>query len=149
MGIKLAKLKNLKYSDLFTVFNWHDDRGKGRCCMLASAILATLVTDLTAGTLYTAFLTVNNFSIVDAGVITFLPLIASCFSIFSPAILERFKKRRWVLAGGRLAYYVINILGLTALPYLVKDQGAKLFCFGAVVFLASLVNNLFTSGYFV
>ena len=149
MAIKLPKLRNLRHSDLFTVFNWGDDRGKGRCCMLASAILSTLVTDLTAGTLYTAFLTVNNFSIVDAGVLTFLPLIASCFSIFSPMILERFKKRRWILTGGRLAYYVINILGLTLLPYVVQDQSAKLVCFGAVVFIASLVNNLFTSGYSV
>ncbi len=149
MAMKLPKLRNLRYLDLFTVFNWHDEKAKGRCCMLASAVLSTLVSDLTAGTLYTAFLTVNIFSIVDAGVITFLPLIASCFSIFSPMILERFQKRRWVLAGGRLAYYIINILGLTFLPYVIKDQGAKLFCFGAVVFIASLVNNLFTSGYSV
>ena len=126
MAVKLSKLRNLRHSDLFVVFNWKDDRGKGRCCMLASAILSALVTDLTSGTLYTAFLTVNNFSIVDAGVLTFLPLIASCFSIFSPMILERFKKRRWILAGGRLAYYVINILGLTLLPYLVQEQSAKL-----------------------
>ena len=149
MAVKLSKLRNLRHSDLFVVFNWKDDRGKGRCCMLASAILSALVTDLTSGTLYTAFLTVNNFSIVDAGVLTFLPLIASCFSIFSPMILERFKKRRWILAGGRLAYYVINILGLTLLPYLVQEQSAKLVCFGIVVFTASLVNNLFTSGYSV
>ena len=149
MVMKLPRLRNLRHSDLFVVFNWKDDRGKGRCCMLASAILSTLVTDLTAGTLYTAFLTVNNFSIVDAGVLTFLPLIASCFSIFSPMILERFKKRRWILAGGRLAYYVINILGLTLLPYLVQEQSEKMFCIGAVVFTASLVNNLFTSGYSV
>ena len=117
--------------------------------MLASAILSTLVNDLTAGTLYTAFLTVNNFSIVDAGVLTFLPLIAACFSVFSPIVLERFKRRRWILAGGRAAYYAINILGLTILPYAVKDQSAKLVCFGAVIFLASLVNNLFASGYSV
>lgn len=149
MAIKLPNLKNLRYLDLFTVFNWKDEKAKGRCCMLASAVLSTLVSDLTAGTLYTAFLTVNDFSIVDAGIISFLPLIAACFSIFSPMILERFKKRRWILAGGRLAYYTINIVGLTLLPHLVKDQSAKLICFGAVVFLASLVNNLFASGYSV
>ena len=98
MAVKLSKLRNLRHSDLFVVFNWKDDRGKGRCCMLASAILSALVTDLTSGTLYTAFLTVNNFSIVDAGVLTFLPLIASCFSIFSPMILERPKCKIPVLS---------------------------------------------------
>lgn len=145
----LRKLRDLRYADLFTVFRWKDEQGKGRCCMLASAVLSTLVTDLTAGTLYTAFLTVNNFSIVDAGVLTFLPLIASCFSLLSPIILERFRKRRRILALGRLAYYIINILGLTLLPYLVHDQNTKLICFGAVVFTAGVVNNLFASGYSV
>lgn len=149
MRIRFPRLGRLRDSDFCMVFNWKDERAKGRCCMLASAVLSTLVTDLTAGTLYTAFLTVNDFSIVDAGVIMFLPLIATCFSIFSPMILERFHRRRWVLAGGRLAYYVINILGLTLLPYIVRDQQTKLFCFGAIVFVASLVNSLFTSGYSV
>lgn len=140
---------NIRYSDLFTVFNWKEDRGKGRCCMLFSTTLSTIITDITSGTLYTAFLTINGFSIVDVGVISLLPLIAACFALFSPAILERFPRRRWILAIGRIAYYVINILGLTLLPYIAHDPQHKLIGFGVLVFLGSVINNLFASGYSV
>ena len=110
-------------SDLSMIFNWNDERGRGRCCMLASAAIVRIIQDLTTGTLYTAFLTVNNFSIVDAGIISVLPLLASCFAIFSPYILERFPRRKWVLAGGRLTYYLlINVMAflgqLTATVFL-------------------------------
>ena len=136
-------------SDLSSIFNWKDERGRGRCCMLASAAIVRIIQDLTTGTLYTAFLTVNNFSIVDAGIISVLPLLASCFAIFSPYILERFPRRKWVLAGGRLTYYLLNILGLTLLPFLVHDQTQKLWAFGALVFVSGIFNHLFASGYTV
>lgn len=141
--------RRLQHSDLFVVFNFREERAFGRTCMLLSAILSTIVTYLTAGTLYTAFLTFNNFSIADVGVISYLPLLGACFNLFSPIILERFKRRRWILAGGRFVYYTINIVGLTLLALFVHDPTAKLVGFGAIVFLASLINNLFGSGYTV
>ena len=39
----LMKLKNLRYLDLFTVFNLSDDESKGRCAMLTSGIISTMV----------------------------------------------------------------------------------------------------------
>lgn len=138
-----------KRSDLSAIFNWHDERGRGRCCMLGSAAIVRIIQDLTTGTLYTAFLTINNFSIVDAGIISVLPLLASCFAIFSPYILERFPRRKRVLAGGRLTYYLLNILGLTLLPFLVHDQTQKLWAFGILVFISGIFNHLFASGYTV
>ena len=144
-----AKSALRKHSDLSMIFNWKDPRGRGRCCMLGSAAIVKIISDLTTGTLYTAFLTINNFSIVDAGIISVLPLFASCFAIFSPYILERFPRRKWVLAGGRLTYYLLNILGLTLLPFLISDQQQKLVAFGILVFISGIFNHLFASGYTV
>ena len=138
-----------KSSDMPAIFNWKDPRGRGRCCMLASAAIVKIIQDLTTGTLYTAFLTANNFSIVDAGIISVLPLLASCFTIFSPFILERFPRRKGILAFGRLTYYLLNILGLTLLPFLVKNQEQKLLAFGILVFISGIFNHLFASGYTV
>lgn len=138
-----------KRSDLSSILNWHDPHGRGRCCMLGSAAIVKIIQDLTTGTLYTAFLTVNNFSIVDAGIISVLPLLASCFAIFSPYILERFPRRKAILTAGRLTYYLLNILGLTLLPFLIQDQTKKLWAFGTLVFISGIFNHLFASGYTV
>lgn len=133
----------------FYIFNWHDELARGRICLLLNVIITTIVNDLVSGTLYTAFLTINNFSIGDVGIISYLPLLGSCFSLFSPIFLERFSRRRWILAGGRFLYITINILGLTFLPLYVKDATAKLVLFGIVVFLGSAINGLISSGWTV
>ena len=108
-----AKKFENRPSDLITikeVFDRKDIDGMGRFSMLSSVIICALMGGFTGGNLYTAFLTLHDFSIVDVGIIGVLPLLASCFSVFGPMILERFQKRKWVLAAGRLGYYIINIL---------------------------------------
>lgn len=144
------KLKNWRYLDIFTVFNFQDSRARGRCVMLVSAVMSTLASQLCmSGTIYTAFLTANHFSIVDTGVLTFIAPITACFSIFSPALLERFKRRRAILTIGRILYYSINIIGITLLTYLAKDQTAKLIGFAVIIFLSHSCNALTSSGYTV
>ena len=81
------KLKNLRYLDLFTVFNLSDDESKGRCAMLTSGIISTMVSYLAmSGAHYTAFLTANNFSIVDTGIVGFIPSITAVLCLFSPLL---------------------------------------------------------------
>lgn len=142
--------KRFRDLDLFTVFHFRDEKARGRCVMLASAVCSTLAANLcTTGTLYTVFLTVNHFSIVDTGILTFLIPIATCFSFFSPMILERLPRRRVVLAVLRALYYGINIVGVTVLTYTVHSPQAKLIGFGAVIFLANVCNALMGGGYSV
>ncbi len=142
--------KNLRDMDLFTVFHFRDERARGRCVMLASAVFSLLATNLCmSGTLYTVFLTANHFSIVDTGVLGFLVPIASCFSVFSPLLLERLPRRRAVLTTLRALYYVINIVGVTVLTYTAHDPQTKLIGFGAVIFLSNICNALMGGGYSV
>lgn len=140
-------LSRLKSSRLYVLFNLKDEKAKGRCVMLTSSLLSSLITTLTGGLFYTSFLMANGINLVNIGIISFIPAIANLFSVFSPSILERFEKRRWVLAGGRLTYHTLNILGVTLIPMLVHDQSLKMTLFVVTVFAANIVSALFSSGY--
>ena len=130
-----------------SLFNLQDERSRGRCVMLASSIICAINTWLTTDIFYTSFLMIYGIDLVNIGIIAFIPYIASCFGIFSPSLLERFPKRRWVLVGGRLLYYTLNILGITLVPVIVKDPGLRVACFASTIFLANLVNALIGSGF--
>ena len=147
-----AKTFENKSSDMITlreVFDRKDPNGKGRLVMISSVIITTIMNGFVSGNLYTAFLTLHDFSIVDVGIIGMLPLLASCFGIFGPMILERFQKRKWILAAGRFLYFTINILGTTIMPFVTHTKEQAVVFLGLIVFLGGVVNHLFSSGYTV
>ncbi len=131
------------------LFNLKDDLAKGRSCMVLDSAFTSMITWLSTGLFYTSFLTANGINIVEIGILAFVPYIANCFSIFSPSILERFKRRKLILALSRLAYYTLNLLAVTLLPYFVTDQSLKMTLFIVTVFAANIIQALFSSGYSV
>ena len=131
------------------LINFRDEGGKGRSCMLLSGTLEYVISWLSSGLFYTSFLMINDIDIVNIGIITFVPYIANCFSIFSPSILERFKKRKLVLGVARALCYSLNLLGITIMPYFVEDTATKIALFVAIVFTANVINGLFSNGYAV
>ena len=141
-----AAFKNTAYYQLF--FTEGND-AYGRKCILLSSIFTGIIGSLTGGIFYSGFLVGHGINIVNAGIITFIPYIATIFSLFSPMILERFQKRKRILLISRSVYYLINIGGLTLLPQLVQSQSGKLWGFGIIVFTASAINSLFSSGFSV
>lgn len=144
----ITALKNKwQTSTLRYVYNAKDDRGRGRLCMLISGIMAGIVGQLSTGFFYTGFLLGHGINIVDIAIITFIPYITCFLNIFSPWILEHFKKRKFILASGKLLYYTVNIVGITLLPELVENPEARLAGFIAIVILSNSINALFSSGY--
>ncbi len=139
----------IRNSDFVALLNWQEDDGKGRRCMLLSAFLSTIVSSISTGALYTAFLASHDFSIVDTSFLGIIPSLAACFCVLSPVFLERFQKRRWLLAGGKLASYLLNLLCLTLLAVFAKDPQSRLVGFSAILLISNLVNSLFSSGYSV
>lgn len=131
------------------MFTLKDSNGRGRCVMLASSIICQINAWLTTGIFYTSFLMIYGIDLVNIGIVTFIPYIASCFGIFSPSLLERFRKRRVLLVGARLLFHTLNILGITLVPALVHDPSARIAWLIAIVFLANLVNALTGSGFSV
>jgi hypothetical protein len=146
--VSMRRLVNAyRASRFYFLFNGSDEKAFGRLVMLASAILSSCIALLTSGVFYTGFLIGNDINIVNLGIISFLPFIANCFGVFAPLILERFEKRRVILALARIAYFTINILGMTLLPIFVKDPTQKVIGFAIIVFVSHLINALFTGGY--
>lgn len=131
------------------LYGFGEEKATGRSCMLLSALLSSVITWLSGGMFYTSFLMVNGINIVNVGIISFVPFIANCFAIFSPSILERFQRRKAVLAWSRAAYYTLSILAITLLPEAVQEPELRLVLFVAVTFAANIINALFTSGYSV
>ncbi len=134
-------------SNFYSLFNFRQEHAVGRSCMLLSSAISSVISWLTAGLFYTSFLMANGIDVVKIGIITFVPYIANCASIFSPSILERFAKRKGILTVSRAAYYTLNILAITVMPRFITDPTAKMTLFVVLIFAANIINALFTSGY--
>ncbi len=129
------------------VYNVKDERGRGRFCMLLSAVMAGLVGQLSGGLFYTSFLLQYGMDKSRIGILTFVPYLACLFSILSPWVLEHFKKRKWLLVAGKFTANLINIVGITVLPTIVTDPTARLVWFVVLIITASCINQLFASGF--
>ena len=136
-------------SALKRLFNLRSDEAKGRSCMLASAVLSGIVVNITGGIFYTGYLVEYGITIINIGILTFIPFIATVFSLLSPMILERIPKRRNILAISRALSYTIRILGMILLPLLVRSESGRNIGFAIIVFSASAISSLFSTGYSV
>lgn len=131
------------------LFHLRDEYGRGRCVMLSDAIISSIISWLTTDIFYTSFLMIYGISLVNIGIITFIPYIACCVGIFSPSLLERFQKRKALLVGGKLLAHTLSVLGITLVPVLVQDPGARTACLVTVILLANLINALMGGGFSV
>lgn len=134
----------MSMSDIYSTKN---DEGKGRLISLGSALVAAFYNVFISGIFYTGFLSMYGISITGVGIVTFIPYIASCFSLFSSAILERIKKRKWVLLASKVYFYAMYIVATTIMPQFVTDPDARLVWFIIILFLAYSVYALFSPGF--
>lgn len=136
-----------KNSSIYRVFNTQTVDGRGRLCMQLVSIFGGIAGQLSGGFFYTGFLIGYDMNIVDIGIITYIPSICALLTFFSPMVLERFKKRKLVLALGRIAYYAINIVGITLLPNIVSGKEQRLAGFIIIIIVANSINAIFSPGY--
>lgn len=128
------------------IYSTKNEEAKGRLISLGSALIAAFYNVFITGIFYTGFLSMYGISITGVGIVTFIPYIASCFSLFSSSILERIKKRKWVLLGAKVYFYAMFIVATTLMPQFVKDPDARLVWFIVILFLAYSVYALFSPG---
>lgn len=140
-----SRLQNL-WAAFYDIFNVKDEEAKGRTITLTSNILTGLYNIFITGIFYTGFLTMYGMSITDTGILTFIPMIANLFSIFSNKILSRFKKQKRILLSAKIAYYALYIIATTVMPLFVIDPKARLICFGILVFCANAIYAPFLPG---
>ena len=128
------------------IYNRRDERAHGRLISLASALITAFYNVFITGIFHTGFLTMYGMSISDFGIITFIPYIANCFSIFSSMVLARFKKRKKIVLAAKIYFYAMYILATTIMPQIVQGQRQRMYCFIAIQFLAHAVYALFNPG---
>jgi len=131
------------------LINMKVEKAKGRVIALTSTLLTTVYNVFISGVFYTGFLTMYGMSITDTGILTFMTLLANVLSAFSPMILKRFPKRKWLLLGVRLAYYALYIVAITLMPQFVQDTGARLVWFAVLSTTATAMYSLFGNGFTV
>ncbi len=131
---------------LSDIYSLKDDSAKGRLISLGSGLMTAFYNVFITGIFYTGFLSMYGMSITGVGIISFIPYIASCFSVFSPMVLRRFKKQKGVLLLSKVYFYAMYILATTIMPVLVEGEQARLLWFTIILFLAYSVYALFSPG---
>ncbi|MBO4353398.1 MAG: hypothetical protein J5860_00495 [Clostridia bacterium] len=144
-----------RHSGLYRVYNWKTEHGRGRACMLLNSIFSGLAGQFSGSIFYSAFLLAYGFDLSEINVLLFVPYITTFLYLFSPALLERFKKRKTILAVSRVVVHTINILGITLLPMLfekdengnIVDKASMTAAFVVIILTANAINALFSQGY--
>ena len=131
---------------LIDIYSVRDEDGKGRLISLGSSMITAFYNVFITGIFYTGFLSMYDISITGVGIVTFIPYIANCFSVFSPRVLGRFKKRKWILLAAKVYFYAMYIIATTLMPQFVTDPDGRLKWFIILLFLAYAVYALFSPG---
>ena len=140
----MSKLRDLyRKTGWHSVFSYDDEASTARTHLLYAVICQGVINGFTTGVFYTGLLMGYGINIVNISIISLVPYVASLFSLFTPYLLERFPVRRRILSIARVAYYTVNILGITLLPVLVEDPGARVVGLVAIVFVSHSINFLF------
>ncbi|MBQ0124927.1 MAG: hypothetical protein KBS59_01215, partial [Clostridiales bacterium] len=147
-----SKIKN---SELARVYSPRTELGKGRLCMLLNSITSGLAGNLSGGLFYSGFLLEYGFDYSSISILALVPYFTILLTLVSPSLLERFKKRKYILAATKLVVNIINILGITVLPtFFAKDDGGNIInmagmkaAFIAITLAANVINTLFSQGY--
>jgi len=134
-------------SDFYRVFNMKTELTRGRTLTFINTGMANIANAFITGALYTAFLAENGIDIVRVGIISFIPYISWALSIFSPAILSRFRFRQKLLLLNDWIYYGTIVLATTIMPLFVKDPTTRTIWFAVLIFIGNLSNALVGSGY--
>ncbi len=145
MQMLKARAEAFRYA--FTdIFNSRDDMAKGRTINLVCTLLAAFYNVFIGGIFYTGFLSMNDIDIAGAGIVMFIPYIASLCSIFSSKVISRFRRRKLALVCAKIYFYAMYIVATTAMPQFVTDPHARLVWFIVILFLAYSVYAPFSPG---
>ena len=128
-------------------FNRADERAYGRFAFFFDNLSNNFASIFASGVFYTAFLRLNNISIADVGIMTYMPIVANLSCIFAPFIFCNMKKRKAVLMAARIGYYVLNLIGVALVPFVVQDADARVYLMAFFLSFANVIWGLFVGGF--
>ncbi len=129
------------------IYNPKDVYGQGRLVALLDSLITGVYNVFITGIFYTGFLSMYGISITGVGIVTFIPYLANCFSIFSADVLSHFKRRKAALLGAKVLFYALYIIATTVMPQFVIEPRARLNWLIAILFVAHAVYALFSPGF--
>ena len=110
---------------------------------------ANIAQSLSGGNFLVGLYTILKVGDVLLGLFTTIIQLCCIFQIFSPLLLDRFKRKKLVLLVTRIIFYSIYIVILGIIPYLPMEDGMRIgFLLVAIIF-AYLINALAAPGYSV
>ena len=134
-------------AELASIYSPRDEMSRGRLVALGDSLITAFYNVFITGVFYTGFLSIYHISITDMGVMTFVPYLGNLFSIFSPMVLARFKRKKPVLIAAKVFFYFMFIVATTLMPNVVTDSAARIRWFVGLVFTAHAVYALFSPGF--
>ena len=145
--MQIQKKNNIFHVLYRLFFNRSDERAYGRFAFFFDNLMQNFSGIFASGAFYTAFLRLNNISMSDVGVMTYMPIIANLSCIFAPFIFRNMKKRKGVLMSARMAYYLFNLVGVALVPVLIRDAGARVALMAFFLSFANVIWGLFVGGF--
>ena len=128
-------------------FNRGDERAYVRFAFFFDTLMINFSNVFSQGAFYTAFLRLNNISMSDVGVMTYLPIVANLSCIFTPFVFRNMKRRKAVLMSARMAYFLLNLVGVALVPFLFTDAAMRVFLMSFFLSAANVVWGLFVGGF--
>ena len=128
-------------------FNRADERAYGRFAFFFDTLMMNFSSILSSGAFYTAFLRLNDISMADVGIMTYMPIIANLSCIFAPFVFRNMKKRKGVLMSARMAYFLFNLVGVALVPSLVTNKDLRVYLMAFFLSFANVIWGLFVGGF--
>ena len=128
-------------------FNRADERAYGRFAFFFDGRMQSFSGIFANGVFYTAFLRLNNISMSDVGIMTYMPIFANLSCIFSPFIFRNMKKRKPILMAARMVYYFTTLVGVALVPMIFSASALRLALMCTMLSLGNVIWGLFIGGF--
>ena len=133
--------------DFRRIYNLQDDQSRGRLIALQDSLLTGVCNVFVTGIFYTGFLSMYGISMTGTGIVTFIPYLANCFSIFSADVLGKIRHRKAALLASKVIFYVLYILATTLMPRFVLEPKGRMAWLCGLIFVAHAFYALFSPGF--
>lgn len=144
----LMQRMRMMLSGFSSIFNFRNDHTRGRTLFLiAQTILVTVANIFISGTFYNGFLSMYDISISGVAILNYVPYIGAAFSIFSPCILQYFKRRKPIILLSYFLHYLLLVAATTLMPRFVFDPAIRLKWLVGLTIAANLIIAPFTPAF--
>lgn len=142
----MSNLLNRVFGDFALVFNRHEEYARNRQSILWFNIFANSAAMFYGGNYFTGLMLRMGADDNIMGLVTIITYAANLAAVFSPLFLERFPQRKTMMILMRGGFYVLQLIFITALPYLGMANSMKLSWVLIAIALSNLIASLIGSG---